>query len=199
MNIPSFHDTRYYAAEKVLWTDRIIERMILWAIPPSLTPNHITLFRFIATVPTIMLLANGKYAVGIPVFLVVVLTDALDGALARTRNMITEWGRMFDPLADKLLIIPTLTILIFTNLALGIAVLIIGLEFLIMVAALVWRKRGGTISANGWGKIKMILQVVGIMLLLLSVWLSLPFQMIAALILGTSVFFSIMSTVYHGV
>lgn len=199
MNIPSFHDTRYYPAEKIEWTDRIIERMILWAIPQGLTPNHITLFRFIATAPTIMLLADGKYAIGIPLFLVAALSDAIDGALARTRNMITEWGRMFDPLADKLLIIPTLTILIFSNLSLGIAVLIIGLELLIMGAAVVWRKRGGMISANGWGKIKMILQVVGIMLLLLSVWLSLPFQMIAAVILGASAFFSIMSIVNHGI
>lgn len=164
-----------------------------------LTPNHITLFRIAATAPTIFLLATEQYAVGIPIFLVVAFTDALDGALARTRNMITEWGRMFDPVADKLLVIPSLLILILKNLPLGLALLIIGLELFVMGVAVAWRNRGGIISANVWGKIKMILQVAGIFLLLLSVWLGLPLQGFAAMVLGASVYFSIASIVHHGI
>lgn len=199
MRFPSFRDTRYSAAEKVFWTDRLIERTVLWAAPPLLTPNHITLFRIAATAPTIFLLATEQYAVGIPIFLVVAFTDALDGALARTRNMITEWGRMFDPVADKVLVIPVLVILIVKNLPLGLALLIIALELFVMGAALVWRNRGGVISANMWGKMKMILQIVGIFLLLLAVWLGLPLQGVAAMVLGASVYFSIASIVHHGI
>ena len=198
MRLPSFHDTRYLSAERVLWTDRIIARTVLCVVPSGLTPNHITLFRIVATAPTIFLLAREQYAIGIPLFLFVAFTDALDGALARTRNMITEWGRMFDPLADKLLVIPALVILILNNLPFGLAFLIIALELFVMGAALVWRGRGGVISANGWGKVKMILQIIGIFLLLLALWLSVPLQTIAAIILGASVYFSIASIVHGG-
>lgn len=164
-----------------------------------LTPNHITLFRIVATAPTLFLLATEQYAVGIPVFLFVACTDALDGALARTKNMITEWGRMFDPVADKLLVIPTLLILILKNLPLWLALLIIALELFIMGMAIAWRNRGLVISANMWGKIKMILQITGIFLLLLSVWLSIPLQLVAAAVLAASVVFSVISIVKHGI
>lgn len=199
MSIPSFFDTRYYTAEKVFLTDRLIERAVLWALPRQLTPNHITLFRLVATVPTIYLLFAEYYTIGIPFFLVVAFTDALDGALARTRNRITDWGRMFDPVADKMLVIPVLAILILKNLPLGLALLMIALELFVMGAALVWRNRGGIISANMWGKIKMILQITGIALLLITLWLDVPLQSVAALVLGASVYFSIASIVHHGI
>ncbi|MBI4252644.1 CDP-alcohol phosphatidyltransferase family protein [Candidatus Uhrbacteria bacterium] len=199
MSFPSFCDRHYYPAEKVLVTDRIIAALFLWAVPSVLTPNHITLFRIVATVPTITLLLFEQYAVGIPLFLFVALTDALDGALARTRNMITDWGRIFDPVADKLLVIPSLAILMVKNLPIELVLLIIALELFVMGAALVWRNRGGVISANMWGKVKMILQIVGIFLLLLSLWLGFPTHQVAALVLGASVYCSIMSIVYHGI
>lgn len=199
MRLPSFSDHHYYPAEKVLFTDRIIAALFLWAVPSVLTPNHITLFRIVATAPTIMLLLLEQYTIGIPIFLFVALTDALDGALARTRNMITDWGRIFDPVADKLLVIPALSILMVKNLPIGLVLLIIALELFVMGAALVWRNRGGVISANMWGKAKMILQVLGIFLLLLSLWLGLPLQHVAALVLGASVYCSIMSIVHHGI
>ena len=199
MSFPSFFDTQYYPAEKVFWADRVIERTALRVLPRFVTPNHITLFRMFATPATLALLAGEHYAVGIPLFLFVAFTDALDGALARTRNMITDWGRIFDPLADKALVIPIVTLLIVKNLPLALALLIITLELFVMAAAVVWRNRGGIISANVWGKIKMILQVTGILLLLLSVWLSLPLQGMAALVLGASVYFSIASIANHGI
>lgn len=199
MRLPSFSDRHYYPAEKVLFTDRIIAALFLWAVPSVLTPNHITLFRIVATPPTIILLLFEQYTIGIPLFLFVALTDALDGALARTRNMITDWGRIFDPVADKLLVIPALAILMVKNLPIGLVLLIVALELFVMGAALVWRNRGGVISANMGGKVKMMLQVVGIFLLLLSLWLGFPLQHVAALVLGASVYFSIMSIVYHGI
>ena len=89
---PSFHTTHYLSAEEVYPTDRFIDALILWCIPEWITPNHITLFRIIATVPTVLLLVWGYYTVAVPLFLFVASTDAIDGALARTRNKITEWG-----------------------------------------------------------------------------------------------------------
>jgi len=198
MKYPSFRDTHYFPSEKILITDRLINRLLLWAVPEWITPNHITLFRIIATAPTLFLLIRGKYDIAVPLFLFVASTDAIDGALARTRNKITEWGMMFDPVADKLLIIPMLLILLLRNLPIPLALTIISLEFVIIATALAWRNRGGVIQANIWGKIKMVLQVVGVFLLLLDVWLDVPFGIGASIILGASIYFSIMSMVNHG-
>lgn len=198
MKFPSFGDTHYSSSEKILITDRIIDRLFLWTIPNWITPNHITLFRIIATVPTLLLLVVERYDIAVPLFLVVASTDAIDGALARTRSKITEWGMMFDPLADKLLIIPVLLILLLRNLPIPLSLTIISLELLVVLLALLWRKRGGVIQANVWGKIKMILHVTGLFLLLLDIWLGLPFALGASLILGASIYFSIMSMANHG-
>jgi CDP-diacylglycerol--glycerol-3-phosphate 3-phosphatidyltransferase len=179
-------------------TDRFIDRFVLWAIPGWITPNHITLVRIIATVPTVFLLIGEYYTVAVPLFLATASTDAIDGALARTRNKITEWGMMFDPVADKLLIIPVLLILLLRNLPIPLSFTIISLELLVVLLALVWRGRGGQIQANLWGKIKMILQVTGVFMLLLDVWLSLPLSVFASIVLGMSIYFSIMSMVNHG-
>ncbi len=195
---PSFHTTQYLSAEEVFPTDRFIDALILWCIPSWITPNHITLFRIIATVPTLLLLIGGYYDVAVPLFLFVASTDAIDGALARTRNKITEWGMMFDPAADKLLIASVLIILLVGHIPIPLVLTIISLELFTVLAALIWKKRGGVIQAVLWGKIKMILQVAGVFLLLLSLWLSLPLIQIASLVLGVSIFFGILSIVYHG-
>ena len=148
--------------------------------------------------PTLFLIIQGHYDIAVPVFLFVASTDAIDGALARTQNKITEWGMMFDPVADKLLIVPVLLILLLRNLPIPLALTIISLEFVIVAMALLWRKRGGVIQANLWGKIKMVLQVLGVFLLLLATWLDIPLVVPAAIVLGASIYFSILSMVYHG-
>ena len=79
MRLPSFSDNRYYPAEKIFVTDRMIAALFLWAVPSVLTPNHITLFRIVATVPTIYLLLFEQYAVGIPLFLFVALKKRKSG------------------------------------------------------------------------------------------------------------------------
>ncbi len=198
MGYPSFRDTHYFPAEKVLVTDRLIDRLFLWALPSQITPNHITLFRIIATAPTLFLLVYERYDIAIPLFLFVASTDAVDGALARTQNKITEWGMMFDPLADKLLIVPVLLVLVLQNIPLPLALTIMFLEISVIGGSLLWRKMGGTIKADIWGKIKMILQVLGIFLLMVAVWLDLPLVLLASVILGASIYFGILSMVYHG-
>ncbi|MBI4239408.1 CDP-alcohol phosphatidyltransferase family protein [Candidatus Uhrbacteria bacterium] len=199
MKLPAFNDRQYIKAEKVYSTDRLIEVLFLWCIPKTITPNHITLFRMIATPLTISLLITKNYEWGVPIFIIVALTDAIDGALARTRDKITQWGMLFDPLADKLLIIPSLLTLIFAHLSRPLVFSIIAIELFILILALIWKNQGRTVQANVWGKIKMILHVVGIVCLLLSAWLSLPLLTIASYILIASIFFAGMSIVRHGI
>lgn len=200
MNFPSFHDRSYLHAEKIFPTDRLIAGLLLWMIPRWITPNHITLFRIIATPFTVLLLYDKHYAFGVPMFFFVAFTDAIDGALARTRNMITPWGMMFDPLADKLLIIPVVCILVFSQLNIAVAAGIVATELLIVVLALLWRHAGGVIQANGWGKIKMFLQVCGIIVLLLAIRFSSPdLVTIATIILTSSIAFGVVSIARKGI
>lgn len=200
MSFPSFHDRNYLRADTILPTDRLIARLVLWMIPRWITPNHITLFRIIATPFTVLLLYDKHYAFGVPMFLFVAFTDAVDGALARTRNMITPWGMMFDPLADKLLIIPVVCILVFSQLNIVVAAGIVATELLIVVLALLWRYAGGVIQANVWGKIKMFLQVCGIIVLLFAIrFSSSDLATIATIILTSSIAFGVVSIARKGV
>ena len=98
-------------------------------------------------------------------------TDALDGAMARTRNEITGLGKVFDPLADKLLICSVVYILVLKYLGAFTAFIIIVIEIVIILVALIKRGYNSNcrLQANSLGKIKMILQVFGVVILLLSV------------------------------
>ncbi len=196
---PPFNDTHFIHADTVFYTDRVIDRFFLRFFPDWIQPNHITLFRIIATPPTLILLFDQHYEWGVPLFLLVAFTDALDGALARTRNKITVWGMMFDPVADKLLIVSAIVILVFTQLPILLAISVAGVEILILLLAIIWRKRGHTVKSNMWGKIKMILHVVGIMSILLATWLSLPLVLFAEIILGASVACALVSIVRGGI
>jgi CDP-diacylglycerol--glycerol-3-phosphate 3-phosphatidyltransferase len=118
----------------------------------------------------IWLLWQENYLWGGILFLFTSFTDALDGVMARIRNQITGFGKMFDPLADKLLICSVVYILVFKYLDIYTALIIIVIEIIIVVAALIKYRHGDQrLQANSWGKIKMVLQVLGVIILLLSI------------------------------
>ncbi|MBI2644968.1 CDP-alcohol phosphatidyltransferase family protein [Candidatus Uhrbacteria bacterium] len=196
---PSLFDGTYLPAQKVFFTDRIIARVFLRFLPPQVVPNHITLFRMLATPFVLYLLIRKNYDIGIPFFLLVAFSDAADGALARTRNKITEWGMMFDPLADKMLIIPVVIFLVIAHLPTWIASTVIGIEILIIVLALFWRRQGRIVQSNIWGKIKMCLQVLGITVLLFALFFDLALAPIASGIFIISIACALVSIVKHGV
>jgi len=111
----------------------------------------------------------GHYFLGLIVFLLVAFTDTIDGSMARIRDEVTEWGKVYDPLADKLLISSMVFIIVLRYIGFWVSFLIIIIEFVILIVAWIRKNRGGEIQANIWGKIKMILQVAGVTLLLLCV------------------------------
>lgn len=149
--------------QKVKATDKLLAATVLKFVPHWVTPNHLTVFRFCAVPVLFWLLWEEKYVWGLVLFAVTVVTDALDGALARTRNQHTEWGESYDPLADKLLIITTCAVLMtrFLNLYVFFAVTFIEL---LIIANGVFLKifKGKPIEgAHTSGKIKMFFQSVG--------------------------------------
>jgi cardiolipin synthase len=193
-------DNDYQKADKILPFDHVLRWAVLWLFPKSITPNHVTLFRFITTPVVVGLIFQEYYRAGVLAFLLVASTDAIDGALARTRDQVTKWGTIYDPLADKLLIGTILYVLVFRFLALHLGLIIIALDLIIIVGAFMRKKQGIKICANVWGKLKMLFQTVGITLLLLSFILNLEsLMLVASYSLYLAIGFAIVSIVTHSI
>jgi len=148
--------------------DIIIKYTILPLIPQFVRPNHITILRFILTPLVVYVLWQGNYRLGIPFLILVALTDAVDGSLARVRNQITEWGKVYDPLADKLLINSSL-IMIAMRYFFWTTLTIVLIDLTFIFAGWRWKEKGIDIQANFWGKLKMNFQVLGVVMLLLAI------------------------------
>ena len=133
-------------------------------------PNVLTLIR-ILLVPVLVVVLLGETQNGdlwaAIVFALASFTDAMDGYLARTRNAITTFGKLMDPIADKLLIIAALVALVSLNrLAAWVAMVIIARELTVTVTRMQATQHGVVIAANWWGKAKTIVQVAAIFFLI---------------------------------
>ncbi|MCT4597662.1 MAG: CDP-diacylglycerol--glycerol-3-phosphate 3-phosphatidyltransferase [Vallitalea sp.] len=121
--------------------------------------NKLTLFRVIL-IPFFLLslyLIEAPYGniIGVVIFIVASLTDFLDGYLARSRNLVTNFGKFMDPLADKLLVSSALIYLVEAKeLAAWIVIIIISREFIISGFRVVAANEGIVMAASWWGKIK---------------------------------------------
>ena len=126
---------------ELTFTDKILARTLLPLIPRSVTPNSITWFRFISIPFVGYLLATGNYIPGLILFFFSSFSDAIDGALARTRNQVTVWGQTYDPFADKLLIGVAVFILVSQFLNIYLTATIIGLEFFFLSGLFIGSER----------------------------------------------------------
>jgi CDP-diacylglycerol--glycerol-3-phosphate 3-phosphatidyltransferase len=129
-------------------------------------PNVLTLLRILLVPVLVVALldgtSNGDLLAAI-VFGLASATDAMDGYLARARNAITTFGKLMDPIADKLLIIAALVALVSQHrLAAWVAMVIIARELTVTITRMQATQQGVVIAANGWGKAKTIVQVAAI-------------------------------------
>lgn len=133
-------------------------------------PNALTLLRiFLVPILVAALLTRSEEGVflGAGIFGLAVLTDYLDGYLARRRNEITKLGIVLDPLADKLLITAALVSLVELDaVPAWMVMIIVGREFAVTVLRSIAAGRGVAVPASGLGKLKMVLQVIAVFLLL---------------------------------
>jgi CDP-diacylglycerol--glycerol-3-phosphate 3-phosphatidyltransferase len=191
---------RFENAERVFWHDKFLAATLLKLFPKWLVPNYVTLFRFFTTPIVAWLMFYGNYKIGLWTFILVAYTDAIDGALARTRNQITEWGKVYDPVADKILIGSMVFIILLRYIDAWTAYLIVFIELIIIFVAWYRLNKGHKVQANVWGKIKMILQVVGVSLLVLSIafdWAAiLPF---ANATIYLAIAFAVVSLLTYGI
>lgn len=132
--------------------------------------NKITIFR-VFLVPIFMIafyldFKNHEIIAGL-IFIIAALTDTLDGYIARSRNLVTNFGKFIDPLADKVLVSAALVLLAESNIIPGwVVVIIIAREFTITGFRIIAASEGVTIAASSLGKFKTITQLIAIVLLL---------------------------------
>jgi CDP-diacylglycerol--glycerol-3-phosphate 3-phosphatidyltransferase len=176
--------------------DRIIAKIILPLVPRSLKPNAVSIFRLVCIPFVVYFLLNEQYLWGFIVFTIAALSDALDGAMARVRHQITGEGKILDPIADKLLVGSTAIILISRYIGWNLTVLIVSLEIMIISVALYkkYTLKKAVVQAKISGKIKMVLQCAGVILLLLFILTELPvLLLISEITLWTAIGFAVIS------
>lgn len=137
-------------------------------------PNKLTIFRVIL-IPffVFFLLAPyfpeyGKY-IATAIFIVASLTDMADGKIARKYNLVTNFGKFMDPLADKLLVCSALICLIqLGQMPAWMVIVIVSREFIISGFRLVAAEQGIVIAASYWGKFKTTFQMIAVILMIVN-------------------------------
>ena len=129
------------------------------------------------------------------VFVIASLTDLVDGKLARKLNIVTDFGKFMDPLADKLLVCSALILFVSDGrVPVWIVLILIGREFIISGFRLVAAGKGVVIAAGIWGKLKTTVQmcaVVGLLAPISATW----YQLICQILIYISALLSIISVV----
>lgn len=135
--------------------------------------NKLTLIR-IALIPVFIVffyldLGFWSYYAAALIFIAAALTDLFDGALARKRNIVTKFGKLIDPIADKLLVCSALVLLA----AIGrihpvFVIVLIGREFIISGFRALAAAEGLVLAASNLGKLKTVIQIVMVVVVLLQ-------------------------------
>lgn len=132
--------------------------------------NKLTLLRvFLIPVFVLVFQLRGIGVTSALVFVIASLTDTLDGYIARSRSLVTTFGKFADPLADKILVTAALILLVGTgSIPAWAVILIIAREFIVTGFRILAASASITIAASSLGKIKTITQFIAIILLLLN-------------------------------
>ncbi len=136
-------------------------------------PNKITIFR-VCMIPIFVFfmlvtgIPGGRY-IAASIFIIAALSDLLDGYIARKHNLVTNFGKFMDPLADKLLVSSALICLVDLKLLPAwIVIIIIAREFIISGFRLIASDNGVVIAAGWWGKLKTTVQMVMSIMLIIN-------------------------------
>ena len=138
------------------------------------TPNKLTIARMILVPFFVLFILTGwggdanRY-ICLAIFVVASITDWFDGHLARKNNLVTNFGKFMDPLADKLLVCSALICMIeLDRLPAWFVIIIIAREFIISGFRLIAAENGVVIAANYWGKFKTVSQMALIIVLIMD-------------------------------
>ena len=167
-------------------------------------PNKLTMIR-VFLVPVFILVYYLNFplnsVIAAVVFVAASLTDLFDGYLARKYNIVTNFGKLVDPIADKLLVGSAIILLTGSGVIHPVvAVILIGREFVISGYRVLAASEGIVMASDIWGKLKTVIQIVGIVLLLLgrNLWAATHVLTVSGLILiYVSVALSIISCAHY--
>jgi len=147
------------------------------------TPNILTAIRFVLIPIFGYYLYTKQYSVAVSLFLLSGLTDVLDGYIARKFNMVTSWGKLADPIADKLIQITTLVLLtIQRRIPSEILIIVIAKEaFMAMGSLLLYKNKNVVVSASWYGKLATVVFYFAIIMIIFNAPYSNVFIIIAVL------------------
>lgn len=152
-------------------------------------PNKLTLFR-VVLIPFFVFFLLAPYFEGygnyiaLAIFVVASLTDLADGKIARKYNLVTNFGKFMDPLADKLLVCSAMICLVDLKLIPSwVVLIIIAREFIISGFRLVASDNGVVIAASYWGKFKTTFQMIMVIVIIFNINLKLEALEIAGIVL----------------
>lgn len=162
-------------------------------------PNALTLLRLLLIPVFITLMCRDQMMPALGVFLFASITDVADGWIARKYNLITDFGKMFDPLADKLMVLSVMTILVIKGIAPLAAVIILVLkELLMLVGGFLLMKKHVVVYSLPIGKTAQFITVLGLVLCFFhetfAAW-SWPLHLV---VLWLGVALALVSMVYYG-
>lgn len=136
-------------------------------------PNMLTIFRILLVpifVAFMLINQNDSFylTISLIIFIIASITDAIDGKIARKYNLVTNFGKFMDPLADKILVMSALLCLLNLKLIdVVIVIIILSREFLVTSIRLIASSNGKVIAANSLGKLKTVLQILAIIFCLI--------------------------------
>ena len=163
-------------------------------------PNKLTVARVILIPFFVFFLLNDSMNpyfkwVALAIFIVASLTDLLDGKIARKYNLVTDFGKFMDPLADKLLVCSAMIGLIeLGRIEAWIVIVIIAREFIISGFRLIAADNGRVIAASYWGKFKTTFQMFMVILMIANIGMT-PFPLITQIIKWIALVLTIVSLV----
>ena len=160
-------------------------------------PNKLTIGRMICVPFFIIFFIMELYPVALVIFIGASITDLLDGKIARAHNLVTNFGKIMDPLADKILVYSALCLFIETDsIEAWMLIIILAREFVVAGMRTVAASEGRVLAAGMSGKIKTVLQMIAVILIILGLWQSEIHQITVA---GYVIFIaSLVMTVYSG-
>lgn len=163
-------------------------------LPNKLTCLRVCLIPFFVFFMLADLGAWQKWA-ALLIFVVASITDALDGHIARSRNLITNFGKFMDPVADKLLVCSALICFVQTGvIPAWIVIIIVAREFIVSGFRLVASDQGIVLAAGIWGKLKTVCQMVMTIVLIADIQLAF-FQILGQIFIYASLLLTIISMV----
>ncbi|MBD5491306.1 MAG: CDP-diacylglycerol--glycerol-3-phosphate 3-phosphatidyltransferase [Lachnospiraceae bacterium] len=160
-------------------------------------PNKLTVFRVILIPFFVVLLLFDITAyddwIALAIFIIASLTDFLDGHIARKYNLVTNFGKFMDPLADKLLVCSALICLVeLSRIPAWIVIVIIAREFIISGFRLIASDNGVVIAASYWGKFKTTFQIVMICLMIANLE---PLYLVTQVVMWAALLLTVVSLV----